>query len=192
MISTRNIVLKARERTLLKHLETIYTDEIARTVLAPMLTQKCNVSLRALDWLVTNYSKKYNVVCSSAVPGQITNIHYAYRTCLSHWKRRLFDPFRRRDRVHVHIDDVEYETTLGQINFLFFCYQTGILAYAIGHIQAIETDMNEASQKHKRERREMVKLGKKRRREELTQAPKSLCVAYRTSSRVVFDGRSGI
>ena len=91
--------LSARERALLRHLEREYTPELVRDVLRPLVTQTSPVSLRALDWAVVNWSKQHNVVCAAPAPGVMTNVHHAYRTSLAYWKRRLFDPFRRRARV---------------------------------------------------------------------------------------------
>lgn len=179
--------LSAREKNLLKVLEKEYTPCVARDVLLPFVTQTSLVSLRALDWCVTNWSKQHNVVCSSQVPGQLVNIHHAYRGMLAYWKRKLFDPFRRRVRVEVEIEGRKYETTLGQANFALWSYQTGVLAYVMGHINEIEADMNSVSHKHKLERREDAKKGRRRRRKELTHAPRSLCVAYVAPSRVSFE-----
>lgn len=116
--------LSRRELLLLRRLENEYTPALLRDVLKPLITQTSPVSLRALDWCVTNWAKQHNVVCSGAVPGAITNVHHAYRTTLAFWKRKLFDPFRRRLRVAVRIDGEVHETTLGQANFALWSYTT--------------------------------------------------------------------
>ena len=169
--------LGRRERLLLAHLERAYTPCIAEDVLKPLLTQSSTVSLRALDWAVTNWAKEHNVVCT-AVTGGTTNVHHAYLSALSHWKRRLFDPFRRRDRVQVRIGGELLETTLGQANYALWCYQTGVLSYVMGHRDEIEAHMNAAAQRQKRERREAIGRGERLKRAELTLAPAHMCVAY--------------
>jgi hypothetical protein len=179
--------LSGKERMLLKKLNSTYTPSLVEDVLLPLITQTSPVSLRALDWAVVNWSKKHNVVCSSTVPGQTTNIHHAYRGALAYWKRRLFDPFRRRDRITLNARGEAYETTLGQANFAFFTYESGILAYVIGHIDDIEEDMNRVSRQQKRERREANKRGVARKRKELTQPPRNLCFAYSAPTKIVFD-----
>lgn len=179
--------LSPRERTLLAKLEREYTPEIAEQVLLPLVVKTSPVSLRALDWAVVNWAKQHNVVCSSSIPGQMTNVHHEYRTALAHWKRKLFDPFRRRKRVGIRIGDEVHETTLGQANFALWCYRTGVLSYVLGHVDAIEADMNRVSQRQKREKREMQRKGVRRRRKELTRSPGALCVAIAAPSHVVFD-----
>ena len=178
--------LSARERALLRHLEREYTPELVREVLRPLVTQTSPVSLRALDWAVVNWSKQHNVVCSSRVPGEMTNVHHSYRTTLAYWKRKLFDPFRRRARIVVHVDGDAHETTLGQANFALWTYKTGILNYVTTHIDLIDADMNLVSQRQKRMRRDARRAGASKKRTELTQRNPSLCVAYRAPQKVTF------
>ena len=128
--------------SLLHHLNANYTPAIAQAVLVPLIEQTAPISLRALDWTVVNWSKQRNAVCSSTIPGQMTNIHCAYKTALHFWKRRLFDPFRRRRRIEVVVGDEVYETTLGQANFILFAHVTGIFAFTLSHLREIEDDMN--------------------------------------------------
>jgi hypothetical protein len=179
--------LSRREASLLARLEAEYTPQLVADVLAPLVEQTCPVSLRCLDWAVTNWSKQHNVVCSSSVPGQVTNVHHAYRATLTFWTRKLFDPFRRRSRIGVRLGDgTVVDTTLGQANFALWAYRTGVLAYVLGHVETIEADMNAVAQKHKKERREAARKGMRRKRTELTASPRSMCVAYVAPSRVEF------
>ena len=182
-----DVALSMRERTLVRTLEREYTVDIARTVLVPLMTQNSPVSLRALDWAVVNWSKQHNIVCTSIVPGQMVNIHHSYRNALKYWKRRLFDPFRRRARVAVILDGEEFETTLGQANFALWTYKTGVLNYVTTNIDAIEADMNRVSQRQKRLRRAARRDGGVHRRGELTQRHTSLCVAYRAPQCIRFS-----
>lgn len=179
--------LTSRERTLLQHLRREYTVEIARTVLVPLMTQSSPISLRALDWAVVNWSKQHNIVCTSIVPGQMVNIHHSYRSALKYWKRRLFDPFRRRSRITVTIDDETFETTLGQANFALWTYKMGVLNYVMTNIEVIEADMNRVSQRQKRLRKDAKRDGGVHRRGELTQRNTSLCVAYRAPQCIRFS-----
>ena len=187
MFVVDRLTLSRRERVLLDRLEREYTPAISRDVLEPLLTRSSPVSLRALDWAVVNWSKQHNVVCSSTIPGQMTNIHYAYRNTLSYWKRRLFDPFRRRSRIQVKIGSGVYDTTLGQANFALWTYQTGVLSYVLTHIDLIEADMNRVSKRHKKERADAAKRGVRRKRSELTKGHNVSCVAYPAPIRVTFD-----
>ena len=106
--------LNYRELRLLAYLRREYTLHIAMQVLRPIIVKECPVSLRALDWAVVNWAKRHRVVCPSTQPGEMTSIHQSYRTSLSFWRRRLFDPFRRRGRIELVLGDERLHTTLGQ------------------------------------------------------------------------------
>jgi hypothetical protein len=150
------------------------------------VTQESTISLRALDWLVTNYSKKNNIVCKTK-NGALFNIYHGYKTALSHFRRRNFDPFRRRQRIILTYNDQEYETTVGQCNFIHWAYQSGVLQYAMDNCLEIERDMNLAALINKTERKNQVEKGIPHRRRELSKAPVTKCSVYKVNSHVVFD-----
>lgn len=176
--------LRSRERVLLSRLTRECTQDVARRIIVPLITKSSPVSLRVLDWTVVNWSKKHNVVCTSSVTGEVVNIHRAYLNTLSFWKRKLFDPFRRRSRIALAFDGREYETTLGQVNFAVFLHVTGIYAYVLRNVEDIEEDMNRASMQHKCERRAATLSGGKPKRHGLTREPRSKGVVYRAPCNV--------
>ena len=104
-------------------LRTFFTEERVRTILLPLIDQSSVLSLRTLDWLVVNYSKKNNVVCTTK-EGKLFNIFNGYKISLGVYRRRHFDPFRRRERHVFHVDGKRYDTTLGQVNFVHWCART--------------------------------------------------------------------
>ena len=180
--------LTLREQFLLRELKEFYTDEKIENILIPLLSQSASISLRALDWLVTNHSKKLNILCKSKVHAdKLINIFHSYKLALGHYKRKYFDPFRRRTRFDILYNDKTYETTLGQLNFLMWSYRLGILEYAYNHSHEIEKDMNTCTSKYRKERRENTKNGKKHKRHELSSAPNSLCIVYETPTPITFD-----
>ena len=176
----------AREKCLVARIRRECTEDMLRNVLVPMLDASSCISLRAIDWAVVNWSKKHNVMCqpttATTKAPEFVNIHQSYKTMLTRWKRRLFDPFRRRTRVPVRIDDTVYETTLGQLNFAMWMYTTGVYSYIRHHIEDIERDMFTVLHNH-RERRHK---NPRRRRTEITKTPNSVCVAFITPQSVRF------
>ena len=95
--------------------------------LASILQQKAPVSLRAFDWLVTNYEPaQIHVVCSD----QFLTVSEIYKNKLTRYKRRSFDPFRRSQRVvdghkvfyliEFTFEEKKLTSTLGQLNFIKF------------------------------------------------------------------------
>lgn len=153
--------LSAKQVLMLRHLLPELTDDFLRTRVVPILTKQSAVSLRALDWAVVNYCKKWGV--SIEHNQEIVDIYDAYINALNHWRRRNFDPFRRRTRVFFSVDDNEYETTCGQLHFLSWASKTGVYDYVAANIDAIERDMSETNSRVREERQDPA-YPKKRRR----------------------------
>lgn len=150
--------LSAKQVILLRNLLPGITDEFLRARVVPILTKQSSVSLRALDWAVVNYCKKHGVAIEHN--HDIVDIHDAYTNALTHWRRRNFDPFRRRTRVFFCLDGERYETTCGQLCFLTWADRMGIYDYVERNIVDIERDMSETNSRFRDERVE----GRKRRR----------------------------
>lgn len=109
---------------------------------SPNISQN-KLSLRALDWLVTNYSKKMPIVYKATppkLPPVLVNVHNEYKNWLHTHKRRNFDMFRRRKRIFFTFKGEEHRTTVGQLNFFYWASRYGVLAYARTHIDDIESD----------------------------------------------------
>ena len=91
-----------------------------------------SVSLRILDWLVTNYSKAHNITYHKPNGGrQCFNVHNEYKACLKAYQKRCFDPFARRERIIVQLHGETTITTPGQMNFFKWAFSNGIIDYAM-------------------------------------------------------------
>lgn len=112
-----------------------------------VLHNKTNLSLRILDWLVTNYSKKNNVTYTLPDKKKF-NLYLSYKAQLKAFSKKQFDPFCRRERLlftptHKVEDELypPFLTTVGQLNFFRWAIQHGVLKYALDNLQHIENDM---------------------------------------------------
>lgn len=182
--------LAPRERELLRRLERDYTEELLRSVLVPLITQAGDVSLRVLDYAVVSWSKTHRVLCSSAAAaGTLVNVHEAYLDTLHYWRRRLFDPFRRRARVRVEVDGAVHTTTLGQANFALWLHRTGILAFVLSNLARIEADMNRAASATRARRKVDRAMGRRKRRLP-SPARRTTCVVFPAPGVETFDGRT--
>ena len=187
----RGVELPQRQISIMQRIEPFFTASVVREILVPLVNQESGISLRALDWLVTNYSKKHNIVCKTR-NSSLFNIYHGYKIALTHFRRRNFDPFRRRKRIEVIADGhLVCESTIGQCNFLHWSYVNGVLTYAIENAKDIETDMNSASAMNKAERRMQKATGVPHRRRELSSAPRSKCSVYQIETNVTFDCMAG-
>ena len=110
-----------------------------------------NISLRIMDWFVTNYSKKhytvYDLVGSgggTGTPAKRFKVYVDYKLKLRAYSKKRFDPFCRWDRINVpHKNGSTYiQTTLGQLNFFKWAIENEVLRYIEENYTAIETDMN--------------------------------------------------
>ena len=102
------------------------------------------ISLRLIDWFVTNYSKKYNTVITKEKSNNIIhfNVYLSYRSQLKAYSKQQFDPFRRRDRItFIYEDEKGIETTIGQLNFFRWVLQNDIIEFITANIDNIEKDM---------------------------------------------------
>lgn len=125
-----------RLQALLPHL----TPERMRLIVLPLVSGHSRLSMRALDWLVINYAK-CNKLTLMSERGILVCVYEEYRANLRYWQRHLFDAFRRRARIFIESEGWTYSTTVGQLNYLYFCERMGVLHYAVGHRQEIETHM---------------------------------------------------
>lgn len=116
-----------------------------------------DISLRLIDWFVTNFSKKYNTVITKQHNNNVLhfNVYLSYRNQLKAYSKQLFDPFRRRDRISFHYDrDKKLETTIGQLNFFRWILQNDILEYISANVKEIEADMMKTQRENMKKKNE--------------------------------------
>jgi hypothetical protein len=151
--------ISSKESLLKIKLIEFYKDPLNLKILLPIIWQQTRLSLRSLDWFVTNYSKKYNTNFTILKNGE--TISYfpfkSYKSQLKAYSKKFCDPFCRRERVifdynlmeiidfkpDIKLNHKDYIiTTIGQLNFFRFAIQDNIINYSIEHIEEIENDMN--------------------------------------------------
>jgi hypothetical protein len=102
------------------------------------------ISLRIVDWFVTNYAKKYYTVYDIETKSiHRFKVYNDYKLKLKAYSKRNFDPFCRWERISIPFDDEKMmETTIGQLNFFKWAIEYQIIEYIQEHYQDIECDMN--------------------------------------------------
>jgi len=128
--------ITTQEQWVLHRLERFYASEGRIDKLKGVLEGKENISLRILDWFVTNYSKKNNISFVTDV-GKHVIVYLAYKSHLKAYSKKMFDPFCRWDRIDFH----GISTTVGQLNFFAWVIEDGILDYLEEHRDEIHADM---------------------------------------------------
>jgi hypothetical protein len=128
-------------------LSKFYKNKSNMQKMMPVITGKSSISLRLLDWFVTNYSKKKctNITLEDGNNVVHFNVFLSYKSQLKAYSKHQFDPFRRLDRITFYYEkDKSIETTIGQLNFFKWVIQNNILDYLLTQIADIEKDMLEA------------------------------------------------
>ena len=138
-----------------------------------------------MDWIVTNFTKKHRIAYTILKSGdddeKRVNLFNEYRSWLRNYRRRNFDPFRRRTRIYFELDGRWHETTVGQLNFVYFVDTYNVLEYTRRHIHAVKQDMKQSLQQGapKRKKAGDANTGaKKTRRRELSKNPDVQCFVY--------------
>ena len=128
-----------------------------------------NISLRIVDWFVTNYSKKYYTVISTN-NGERLKIYDDYKLKLRSYSKKRFDPFCRWERITIPFDqNTHVQTTIGQLNFFKWALENKIIEYIQSNLKTIELDMNSRNNSRSKEnKKDLSKTRKKR--EELSES----------------------
>ncbi|AYV80844.1 MAG: hypothetical protein Harvfovirus8_5 [Harvfovirus sp.] len=110
------------------------------------------ISLRILDWFVTKYSKRG--IDFTRGDGDVYDIHINYKAQLKSFKKRYFDPFRRKKKFNfkymVGGEEKTLYTTIGQLNFFRWAINNGIITFVEGCLIQIVKAMNIATKEEKK------------------------------------------
>ena len=171
------------------------------------------ISLRIIDWFVTNYSKKNNIcyivftkhktvkklhACNEEnedkklAPKQKKiqfNVYVRYKAQLKSYSKKSFDPFCRKDRITDWGPDSNITTTIGQLNFFKWAIQNNVIQYIEEHLSEIEKDMNTNIRKKKTQTKKKDSNNKveKTKRKQLSQNATKQIRKLNTETLVEFD-----
>ena len=120
------------------------------------------ISLRIVDWFVTNYAKKHYTVYD-VKDKQRFKVYIDYKLNLKAYSKRRFDPFCRWQRITIPYDDDKYiQTTIGQLNFFKWALENDVVKYIENNYSDIEIDMNNRNSTAKNKTINQQKTRKKR------------------------------
>jgi hypothetical protein len=135
-IDTQNDILL--NKLMIFYKETEYFDKMIS-----IINGTSKISLRIVDWFVTNYSKKNYCVIDNPSTNERFKVYNDYKLKLKAYSKKKFDPFCRWDRINVpYKDTMCVQTTLGQLNFFKWTIENHILEYIENNYSIIENDMN--------------------------------------------------
>jgi len=146
--------LNTQNDLLMKNLMDFYNKCDNLNKMMKIINGESKISLRIVDWFVTNFAKKYYTVYelhSNNVDITRFKVYNDYKLKLKAYSKRRFDPFCRWERITIPYDNEKYmETTIGQLNFFKWAIENNIIHYIETNYQDIENDMNQRNSTSKR------------------------------------------
>ena len=151
-----------KQDLLMSSLQQFYIKSNNIETMLNILDGKSKISLRIIDWFVTNYSKKNNtnyeidVVRDNKVMKKQFIVYIDYKLQLKGYSKKQFDPFCRRERINFYYNsENSIVTTVGQLNFFRWAIVNNVITYIDKNISKIESDMNNSY-------RSVYNIGKKK------------------------------
>ena len=127
---------------LLKNLKEFYSKNDRIDMMLRVINGDSKISLRIVDWFVTNYAKEKYIVYELANEKRI-KVYDRYKLNLRAYSKKRFDPFCRWDRITIpYKEDTHIQTTIGQLNFFKWAIENKIIEYIDENYESIEKDMN--------------------------------------------------
>lgn len=145
----RSNALNTQNTLLMSNLMDFYNNHGNLEKMMKIINGESEISLRIVDWFVTNFAKKYYTVyeLSQTVGENTSNMRFKvyndYKLKLKAYSKKRFDPFCRWDRISIPYNENQVmETTIGQLNFFKWAIESKIVDYIKNNRETIENDMN--------------------------------------------------
>lgn len=147
-----------------------------------IINSDSTISLRVLDWFVTRYSKrKIDFGDNEQNTLDSFDVHISYKSELKSYKKRYFDPFRRRKKFYYPLylneankytnkncsdsnnskDLILLYTTLGQLNFFMWAITNRIIDYVEKNLDQVSKAMNTNNKDEKKKKQKVSTIKKK-------------------------------
>jgi hypothetical protein len=150
---TRRKKFQCKQELIINSLQKFYGGRTDTDEILQHLQGTSTISLRLIDWFVTNYAKQYNT--SYILNSQEFLVYTNYKSQLKAYSKKLFDPFCRRERIMFQLSGHEpFLTTVGKLNFFRWAFEKGIMDYIKLNYVKIEKEMNTAAREFQRIRKE--------------------------------------
>ena len=143
--------METQNNLLLNKLLEFYKNTNNSKIMINIISGESNISLRLVDWFVTNYAKEkytiYDIHNNNNNNNNNNNferfkVYNNYKLMLKSYSKKRFDPFCRWDRISIPYNNIYIQTTIGQLNFFKWIIEKNILQYIEENYNIIEKDMN--------------------------------------------------
>jgi hypothetical protein len=138
---TRKKKIHCKQELIVSSLQRFYAGRQDKEEVLKLLEGTSEISLRLIDWFVTNYAKQHNI--SYILNNQEFLVYTNYKSQLKAYSKKLFDPFCRRERIMFQIPGQPlFQTTVGKLNFFRWALEKGVLDYIKMNFAKVEGAMN--------------------------------------------------
>jgi hypothetical protein len=170
--------IQSQEQWVLHRLEKFYTNPENLKKVSDILNGTSTLSLRLIDWFVTNYAKKFNVAFMTKNQRYII-VYLSYKSHLKAYSKKMFDPFCRCKRIKFN----GLDTTVGQLNFFEWILTDEIIDFLEANREKVHADMESRLQ----ELKETVDKDTRRKRHELSNSATNSLSRHDVTLKVSFD-----
>ena len=197
-------------KTIHKFLKNCKDNEVTRML--DIINGESGISLRVLDWFVTRYSKRKIEFSEEENTLESFDVHISYKSELKSYKKRYFDPFRRRRKFYYpfYLESGSYSnrhstestqshqsinskevvllyTTLGQLNFFMWAISNKIIDYVEKNIDTISKAMNSNNKDEKKKKQKVYVYKKKDKEQKEIKEPKIKAKSETKNNNYVFN-----
>ena len=141
----------------------VMVDKFFKRCQPEMITKMINIidgedaiSLRILDWYVTRYAKKHMENINNGFDDDSFDVHINYKAQLKTYKKKYFDPFRRKTKFNyvfkIGGGDKTLVTTIGQLNFFSWAIKNNVLSCVDKSLSQITKAMNLSNKEDKKKK----------------------------------------
>lgn len=170
--------IQSQEQWVLHRLERFYSNPQNLTKVEEILNGTSILSLRIIDWFVTNYAKKFNVAFTTSKNIYVI-VYLSYKSHLKAYSKKMFDPFCRCKRIKFK----GLDTTVGQLNFFEWVLSDEIIQYLEANRDAVHADMEARLQ----ELKDNTEKDTRRKRHELSNSATNSLSRHDVTVKVSFD-----
>jgi hypothetical protein len=131
--------IDCKPELVISSLQKFYAHRTDLDKIIPYLRGEGELSLRLIDWFVTNYCRKHFV--GYMLNGHEFLVYVSYKSQLKAYSKQFFDPNCRRERIQFQLPGHDaFLTTVGKLNFFRWAIETDILEYIHNNLDAIQAE----------------------------------------------------
>lgn len=159
----------SKEMDILSKNKKFYSTDVKYiNLLLEIIDGTADIPIRAIDWFVTNYSKKNNTCYKIKINNKIElfNVNNEYQNQLNGYTKDYFDPFCRENKLTYTYKynngksdkKIKFISSIGQLNFFRWAIRNKVINYVMRHLDEIDKDHKETDKKNKERKKNIQSI----------------------------------